>query len=128
METHFTQINNADEEHINYEKVYWQNASKIFFKFIYTVYVFKKDNYAKAGSKKLWNVKIQLLTCIQSQLCILSKPKEDTLEAVEEAKRQEEVDESSIVVQEQIYPIRENLSFRNTRKNVRRKVELFENL
>jgi hypothetical protein len=58
----------------------------------------------------------------------LSKPKEDTLEAVEEAKRQEEVDESSIFVQEQIYPIRENLSFRNTRKNVRRKVELFENL
>jgi hypothetical protein len=29
METHFNQINNADEEHINYEKVYWQNASNL---------------------------------------------------------------------------------------------------
>jgi hypothetical protein len=58
----------------------------------------------------------------------LAKSEEDTLEAAQEAKRQEEVDESSIFEQEQIYPIRENLSFRNPRKNVRRKVELFENL
>jgi hypothetical protein len=58
----------------------------------------------------------------------LSKSKEDTLEAVEETKRHEEIDESTIFEQEQSYPIRGNLSFRNIRKTVRRKVEHFENL
>jgi hypothetical protein len=42
---------------------------------------------------------------------ILAKSKEDTLEAVQEAKRQGEVDESSIFVQERSYHIRGNLSF-----------------
>jgi hypothetical protein len=41
METHFTQINNADEEHINYEKVYWQNASNFFLN-LYIQYMYLK--------------------------------------------------------------------------------------
>ena len=43
METHFTQINNADEEHINYEKVYWQNASNFFLN-LYIQYMYLKRN------------------------------------------------------------------------------------